>query len=441
MTKAAFLILFVVGHIGFSQVNVTSNKAKKPIEIQWEEPTIIELFGSEPNTNAPKTHNAGLEIGKEIPMTGTFTFNKKIGFMVHSPEGDFVTHFYLNTKNGYSMMDWQGLKDMAEQQTAEGEMNQIFSPNGDLFQYSNSSEGNFAMKMGSGQSMVLHDLQTADASKEFFKTFKKSGSKAGNGDGIKIPRIEYAGIHEGKKMSIWLSNAKDILIDKRFTSAITGYFGLGYIASPSGKTYLMSGFQGSGVSIFITYVENCSKIFSGKGYQPIGNMMAEAMGQNISSQSNGYAEMQEGINNETDPQLRVLKIEALKNAKERDKNTLTQVEKFAKSSDMVDIPYVSQVNDPKATADYYDMMIIQIEQAIREHELGLKEGQKNNDAKVVERYNCLISCTKVEKVRLEKVKAEHIRILNQYTTDEEKRDEKINQLMERQGMPKSCNCE
>ena len=68
------------------------------------------------------------------------------------------------------------------------------------------------------------------------------------------------------------------------------------------------------------------------------------------------------------------------------------------------------------------------------------EAQKNNDATAIKRHNCLITCTKNEKTRLEKVKAEHIKIINQYKNDDEKRDEKINQLMETQGQPKPCNC-
>jgi hypothetical protein len=365
--KSINLILACCCFLQFSQAQpkkVTTPKqiakptVKKPIEIVWEEPNVIDLFGNEPNIQTPNIPNSGLEVGKEIPLTGTFTFNKKIGFMVNSPEGDMVSYFYLNTKNGYSMLDWNGLKAMANEAAEEGEMNQIFSPNADFYQYVKSSEGNYAMKMGSGQSMVLHDMQTADASKQFFKTFKKTGKKVGKEGGNKIPRVEYEGIYEGKKMSIWLSSAQDILIDKRFTSALTGYFGLGYIASPTGKTYLMSGFQGDGANIFITYIENCSKTFSGKGYKPIGDMMVQAMENMPNATAENYSQMQAEINNEKDPKLRAIKIEALKKAKNRDKKTKSQAEIFAQTSDLQDMPYVNQLNDPKTTADYYDILII-----------------------------------------------------------------------------------
>ena len=102
--------------------------------------------------------------------------------------------------------------------------------------------------------------------------------------------------------------------------------------------------------------------------------------------------------------------------------------------------YGRKINNSDATANYYDIMINALNQSIAEHQSGLNEAQKNNDTKATKRYNCLITCTKNEKTRLEKVKAEHIKIMNQYKNDDEKRDEKINQLMETQGQPKPCNC-
>jgi hypothetical protein len=170
-------------------------------------------------------------------------------------------------------------------------------------------------------------------------------------------------------------------------------------------------------------------------------MLAPAMENNAASEAEMYSEMQTEINNETDPKLRALKVEALKKAKEREKEIKTQAEKFAQSSDLTEMPYVSQVHNPKATSDYYDMMILVIDQSIREHELGLKEARENNDAKSSKRYNCLINCTSNEKNRLEKVKSQHLKILSQFKEDEDLRDEKINQLMASDGIPKACNCE
>jgi len=433
-----------------TNVSEIKEKPKTNVPLLSDADDLLDIKSNEPNQNdllditiaisQPKIPNAGQQVFNEIGLNGNFTFNKKIGFMVNSSEGDMVSYFYLNTKNGYSMLDNNALKEMANGEM-EGEMTQIKNANNDFFQYIKSPEGNYVMKMGSGQSMVLHDIQTGMLSKQFFKTFKKTGNKVGKVGGNKYPRVEYSGIFEGEKMSIWLSNPQDILIDTKYTFSISGYWGLGYIASPSGKTYMITGIEGNGFSVFMNYIENTNKTFSGRGYKPIGDMMMQAMVENFNSETNIYNQMQNEINNETDPKLRALKIEALQQAKNRDKQTKIQAEKFSKSSDLVDMPYVNQVNDTKFTADYYDMMILHVNQSIRNHELALNEAQKNNDSQAIKRNNCLINCTKVELSRLEKVKQEHIKILNQYKDDADLRDEKINQLIEKHGIPKSCACE
>jgi hypothetical protein len=365
--------------------------ADELLVIKSNEPNPIDLLDITVSIPKPKTPNAGQSISNEIGLNGEFTFNKKIGFSVNAPEGDLVSYFYFNTKNGYAMQDWKGIKAMLSE-NPEGEMTQIKNANNDFYQYIKSSEGNFVMKAGSGQSMVVHDIQTEMLSKEFFKTFKKTGNKMGKVGGNKYPRIEYSGTFEGKKMSIWLSNPQDVLLDTKFTHSLSGYWGLGFIASPTGTTYMITGIVGDGASIFMNYIENANVSFSGKGYKPVGEMTGGNAGA------------------------------------------------FSQTSDIQDLAFVDQINNPDATANYYDMMISLINQSIAEHQSGLKEAQKNNDATAIKRHNCLITCTKNEKTRLEKVKEEHIKIINQYKNDDEKRDEKINQLMETQGMPKPCSC-
>jgi hypothetical protein len=365
--------------------------ADELLVIKSNEPNPDDLLDITVSIQKPKTPNAGQSITNEIGLNGEFTFNKKIGFSVNAPEGDLVSYFYFNTKNGYAMQDWKGIKAMLSE-NPEGEMTQIKNANNDFYQYIKSSEGNFVMKAGSGQSMVVHDIQTEMLSKEFFKTFKKTGNKMGKVGGNKYPRIEYSGTFEGKKMSIWLSNPQDVLLDTKFTHSLSGYWGLGFIASPTGTTYMITGIVGDGASIFMNYIENANVSFSGKGYKPVGEMTGGNAGA------------------------------------------------FSQTSDIQDLPFVDQVNNADATANYYDMMISLINQSIVEHQSGLKEAQKNNDATAIKRHNCLITCTKNEKTRLEKVKEEHIKIINQYKNDDEKRDEKINQLMETQGMPKPCSC-
>ena len=409
--KKIILLILCLSVSGFAQQK-SKAKAKTNIPLIKEQPKtnvpiltdadeLLVIKSNEPNPNdllditvsipKPKTPNAGQSITKEIGLNGEFTFNKKIGFSVNAPEGDLVSYFYFNTKNGYAMLDWKGIKAMLSE-NPEGEMTQIKNANNDFYQYIKSSEGNFVMKAGSGQSMVVHDIQTEMLSKEFFKTFKKTGNKMGKVGGNKYPRIEYSGTFEGKKMSIWLSNPQDVLLDTKFTHSLSGYWGLGFIASPTGTTYMITGIVGDGASIFMNYIENANVSFSGKGYKPVGEMTGGNAGA------------------------------------------------FSQTSDIQDLAFVDQINNPDATANYYDMMISLINQSIAEHQSGLKEAQKNNDATAIKRHNCLITCTKNEKTRLEKVKEEHIKIINQYKNDDEKRDEKINQLMETQGMPKPCSC-
>lgn len=411
--KKILLLILCLSFSGFAQqksktktkpktnIPLIKDKPKTTVPILTDKDELLEIKSNEPNPNdlldislsvpKPKTPNAGQQIYNEIGLNGDFTFNKKIGFSVNAPEGNLVSYFYLNTKNGYAMLDWKGIKAMLSE-NPEGEMTQIKNANNDFYQYMKSSEGNFVMKAGSKQSMVVHDIQTEMLSKEFFKTFKKTGNKVGKVGGNKYPRVEYSGTFEGKKMSIWLSNPQDVLLDTKFTHSLSGYWGLGFIASPSGSTYMITGIVGDGASIFMNYIENATVSFSGKGYKPMGEMTGGNAGA------------------------------------------------FSQTSDIQDLQFVDQINNADATANYFDIMINALNQSIAEHQSGLKEAQKNNDATAIKRHNCLITCTKNEKSRLEKVKAEHIKIINQYKNDDEKRDEKINQLMETQGQPKPCNC-
>lgn len=433
-----------------TNIPLIKDEPKPAVPILTDADELLEIKSNEPNPNdllditvsipKPKTPNAGQSVYNEIGLNGEFTFNKKIGFSVNATEGDLVSYFYLNTKNGNSMMDWKGLKEMLTE-TVEGEMTQIKNSNNDFYQYTKSSEGNFAMKMGSGQSMVVHDLQTGMLSKQFFKTFKKTGNKVGKVGGNKYPRVEYSGISEGKKMSIWLSHPQEILIDTKFTYSISGYWGLGFIASPTGKTYMITGIEGEGVSIFMNYIENTSANFSGKGYKPMGEMMGQAMAQNSAEMNAAMQQMYAEANAEEDPKLKQLKLQQIEQTEKLLKNANSNATNFSQTSDLQDAPFVKDTNSEDAMVNYYNMMLTSLDQSIREHQLGLKEAQENNEAKSTNRYTCLINCTSNEKNRLEKVKAQHIKILSQYKNDEEKRDEKINQLMETQGMPMACECE
>jgi hypothetical protein len=433
-----------------ANVPLLEDKPKAKVPLLTDMDDLLEIKSNEPDPNdlldikvpvvKPAVPNAGQQVGKEIGLNGSFTFNKKIGFSVASPEGNMVSYFYLNTQNGYAMMDGDGLNEMAGSKEA-GEMTQIKTANNDFLQYIKSSEGNFVMKMGSGQEMVMHDIATGNLSRLFFKTFKKTGNKMGREGGNKFPRVEYEGMFEGKKMSIWLSDPKDVLIDTRFTYSLDGYWGLGFIASPSGKTYMITGIQGSGAGIFMTYMENENKSFSGVGYKPVGEVMTAGIMKGKAENDIALQEMYAAANAEKDPQLRSIMMQQIEQYKKLQKKTVSDAEKFAKSSDMQDLPYIKDVNTEKGTEDYYNMMLLMLDQRITENEIALKEAQKNKDEKAVKLNTCLVGCAKAERARWENLKTEHIRILKQYKNDDDKRDEKINEFMMQTIQVKPCNCE
>lgn len=456
--KILFLSFICLSALGFAQqkpkgkINapISKDKPKTNVPIITDTDDLLDIKSNEPDPNdllditvsipKPKIPNAGQAIYNEIGLNGEFTYNKKIGFSVNAPEGDLVSYFYFNTKNGYAMLDWKGIKAMLTE-NPEGEMTQIKNANNDFYQYIKSSEGNFVMKAGSKQSMVVHDIQTEMLSKQFFKTFKKTGNKVGKVGGNKYPRVEYSGTFEGKKMSIWLSNPQDVLLDTKFTHSLSGYWGLGFIASPTGTTYMISGIVGDGASIFMNYIENANVSFSGKGYKPMGEIMGKALKENNEEMNAAMQQMYAEANAEKDPKLKQLKLQQIKQAEQLMKNANADVTAFSQSSDIQEAPFVQDANSEDAMSSYYDIMLTSLDHATREHELGLKEAQKNNDSKAIKSYSCLISCTKTERIRLEKVKTEHIKILKQYKNDEEICDEKGNQLVQNQGQLKPCNCD
>jgi hypothetical protein len=430
-------------------VPIIKDKPKTNVPIITDD-DLLEIKSNEPDPNdllditvpvaKPASPNAGQQIGKEIGLTGNFTFNKKVGFYVSAPEGNLVSYFYLNTKNGYAMLDNKGMQELAGGE-AEGEMTQIKNANNDFYGYNKSSEGSFVIKMGSGMEMVIHDIETGNLSEKFFKTFKKTGNKVGKTGGNKYPRVEYAGTFEGEKMSIWLSDPQDVLIDTRFTYSLNGYWGLGFIASPSGKTYMVTGIEGNGAGIFMTYIENANVSFSGVGYKPMGEMLAEGIAKGKVDEDIALKEMYAAANAEKDPQLRSIMMQQIEQYKKMHKKTTKDAEKFAKTSDMGDMPYINDIHSEEGAKSYYDMMLLVMDQRMAEYDLAMKEAQKSKDTKLVKQYSCLIGCNQTERARWENLKTEHVKILKQYKNDDDKRDEKINELMMTAGQPKACNCD
>ncbi len=410
------------------------------LPITANEPNVNDLLDIVPSqTTVIKTPNAGTNIYDKLGLQNNFTFNKKVGFMVTSSDGDMVGHFFLNTKNGYSLLPHEALSEIVK---GDGELNQIMTPFIEFFQYTKSSEGNYAMKMSSNQSSEAnHDWISKENSKKFFTTFKKTGNSIKLGSQKQFKSAEYKGKDDdGKTNFVYITAANDIRIDTKKTHSLTGHWCLGYIASPSKRTYLITGIKGNGASIFMTYIENASYTFLGKNYKPVGDMMASAMQENKLETEASMTQAIAQANAEKDPKLRQFMLDQINQLKKVQQNTNKKATTFGQSSDLKDMPFLSEVNNPKATADYYDMLITTREQTIREAELSLAEAQKHNNNKAIATYTCSKNCYITELNRLQKVKAEHIKILNQFKNDDEKRDEKLNQLMQTQGIPKACDC-
>lgn len=387
---------------------------------------------------APKTPpNAGTHIHENLGLQSNFSFNKRIGFMAASPDGDMVGHFFLNTKNGYALLPYNSVEKISE-----GEVNQILTPFSELITYTKGPEGSFVMKMSSKvSSQANHDWISKEESKNFFTTFKKTGKVGSLGARNQFKSVEYVGKDDkGKTIYVYLAASPDIKIDTRNTHSLTGFFGLGYVASPSKRTYLIIGISGAEGSAFMTSIENASYSFAGKNYKPVGEMAAAQYAENLPDLQAGMAEELKRINEEEDPQLRQLMMEQFKQLENLYKKVDSDMKDFSKSSDVNDMPLLKDSDNPKAIAEHYDMQIKTLQISIRQAELRIRDALKAENYKAAQHYTCMKNCYLIELNRIQKAKAEHLQIMNQYKNNEEKRDEKIRQLMETNGQPKPCNC-
>lgn len=415
--------------------------ADELLDIKSNEPNQDDLLDISFPEAKPTTPNSGQEIFESRELESTFSFNKKISFKSTTPEGNMVSYFYLNTKDGSSLMDWPAMKTAIHEEV-DGEVNNIMTANKDFYNYIKSSEGNYSMKMSSGNSMVLHDLQTGMLSEEFFKSFKKTGKVQGKGTGNSIPRVEYAGVLDGEAVKVWLSDARGISVDMDYTYSLTGFFGLGYLVSPTGRTYMITGLETAEGSIMMVSIENVNKTFEGKNFQPMGNMMAEAISQNMPEINESLNEMYAEAEKEEDPELRSIMLKQAAEAEKMLRKMESGVQGFTGSSDLNDLQSINLSSDDNFMANYYDMSIISLDKGIKENQLEIQEIARNggNPTKTAE-LKCMISCAQVEKVRMEKLKVEHLAIMDKYKNDHEKRDELISQLMQRAAKEVSpCDC-
>ncbi len=411
----------------------------KPRVPLLDEPQESDLLDITFKGERPKLPNAGKKVFDVIGMNSTFTFNKKIGFLVKSSEGVYSSYFYLNTQNGYAMMDHQALKVMHPEAT-EGKLTQIFTPASEFYQYIQSSEGNFVMKMGSNiNGPAMQHLVGEMNAKAFFTDFKKTGNK---NKGRNFKSVEYVGKdEEGQPLSVYLSDPQDVLIDIGYTYELVGFFGLGYLASPSKRTYLVTGLQGQGATIAMTAIGNVNVSFAGKGYQPMGNLMAQAMSGNPARMQQDARRMKQEANTEIDAARRAYLQKQAQEAEKMGKHMQKSSDKFAQTSDIRDLPSVQAANSEEVIRSTYDLMIAGLDESIRQSELTIAEARKNADAEGVKRATCLRSCAMQEKARQQRMKEEHLAIAKKYPSDDDKRESELNRFYERNGTIKGCNCQ
>ena len=360
-----------------------------------------------PRCNFLTDPNAGQQVNEKIGLNGDYTFNQKLTFKIEHAEGNYTSNFYLNTKNGYSLIDNESMRLFTGIE-GEGEMNQILTSASDFHQYMSTAEGKYALKFGAQNDSKYEQSQMA--SEDFFKNFQKTGNKkliAG-----KFDSMEYTGTFEGVEMSVWLSCTDKILVDQNYTFVLTGYYGLGYIVNPAGETYLLTEIISDGVKIQLINVENVTKNFSGKTYKPMGDAMANAMAQNSEN-----------------PRM--------------SKNLISGINEFSTTSDLQDFTTNEMISSQEFSTSFYDYYILALQQAIQDREQEIKDLDKNtiNYKKKIARLNCLKNCAVKEKERYEKAKTQHLNLLAQFKNDADTRDEKVDELMQSEAMPNACNCD
>jgi len=392
-----------------------------------------------PDPEQPLVPNAGKEVFKELKMDSRFSFNKKISFIIYSfelPAGLAHGHMYLNTQTGASMMDKEGMSYMMDEMP-EGELTQIMTTDGNFYMYTSSPEaGKISMKMGGEVEMVFYDLITDSEARQFFSKFKRvQNDRVHN-----INSVKYTGTMNGQTMSIWLANSGGIRLDPKYTSALTGYQGLGYILNPTtGRTFLIAGFAAGDYQVFVQSVENVNVRFDGSVYKPIGDVIGGLMGTDMEDFNQTIEQAkQEAIRN-ADGALSNIQLQQADKMAEIAKTYGSAVDEFRKTSDLGSF---GNINHEDASLQMYDLMLLGIEESRIRGNQELQEARRNQNDFEVQRIRCLLECNRREESRIQKTKEEHIAILKRYKDDEDTRDEKVGELMMRSTMemvPCECN--
>jgi hypothetical protein len=372
------------------------------------------------NCNSKLIPNAGQQANIKIGLNGNFTFSTKFTFSMQSSEGSITTHFYLNTNNGYSLMDNEAMKKMTSENHG-GELDQIMTSYADIYQYTKSPEGNFSMKLGGKNDAIL--ASTKKSSIDFFKRFKKTGAiKRMYGD---FDSEEYNGIdEEGNESSIWLSCSGSISVDKKVTYALSGFSGLGYVVNPQGETFLVTAIEGNDAQIKLINIEKQNASFSGKTYMPMGDMMGQAVSQN-------QQEMNETAENENQYGQAMLEQMVMQN------------KKFTETSDFQDLASTELIESEEFTSNQYNYLIVGLEQLVKDIQNEISELNKSQSdyKKRFSDLNCAKNCALSEKARYEKIKNQHLALLIQYKGEDEKRNEKAGSLLQDFHTTAPCGCD
>jgi inhibitor of KinA sporulation pathway (predicted exonuclease) len=305
------------------------------------EPKESDLLDISVKSQSPAKANAGSGMYDKIPLNGNFTFNKKISFKINSAEGNMSSYFYFNTKNGYSMLDDKANEQLVGKQ--EGTMTQIKTPQTNFYGYSKTAEGNFAFEMGDNDNGSAHQNLISELNSErLFKTFKKQANVVPKGtNGVPFARVGYTGKDdEGKTVTIWLSDAQDVKLDIGYTFDLIGHWGLGYVASPTGRTYLITGFEGDGMGIFLTGIQQASVQFSGAGYKTMGEVIKTSMDENAAEEAENP--MEDPSIDEEDAALRALMKQGYELQKKAEARVSKALEKATASNNISAIADISR---------------------------------------------------------------------------------------------------
>lgn len=204
-------------------------------------------------------------------LQSTFTFDKKIGYILSGTSEKQTSYFYLNTQNGMVGMDTQALAEMANLASAEGADFWVITPDKDVFMYVSGDGRKMAMKIHTGEGLLYTTMASEFSAKQFDEQFKATGKTSDFGVKRQFKATEYSGNSplDATPMSIWISSTNaGVVLNPAYLEAATGPMGLGFVRI-NNTTKLIVSMAGEGVSASITSIENITHRFSGAGYQTI----------------------------------------------------------------------------------------------------------------------------------------------------------------------------